>query len=414
MKLFILIILIIFNYATAIEYSCPNEYYSLSNICHKGNIYFSSGLCLNKDKNIKEYNQIYGNSNIYSPCPIDWITLSWGYQKIFNNTLTLCSCELKQDNSVQFYQIGNCGENSIEFNSMILSFTNENHFLNIFTCSQNNSPNLITTTTIFNSTSIQLNHTSTTTTPSTSFNCLNGSINIFTWDYGSDICPLGLYGTFCQFRDYCYLNVCGENGECENTDNIGKGYNCTCKEGYKFNGTECEIDTCYIKNFQIDCGYAKCNLTTNHFIENGIDYNILYYCYCDKGYILQNKIIGNQFIKYCQKEGECANSTMCGMADCKNDGQHDNCVCLNEKTHLFISDNGDVSCVDNSDSSKWKIPVSIMVSVIGLLFIFCISMFIYVKFFKYKKSKTITTKTNNNNNYLYDDDDNSLDSQPLL
>lgn len=104
---------------------------------------------------------------------------------------------------------------------------------------------------------------------------------------------------------------------------------------------------------------------------------------------------------------------MCGSADCKNDGQDDNCVCLNEKTHLFISDNGDVSCVDNPDSSKWKIPVSIMVSVIGLLFIFCISMFIYVKFFKYKKSKTITTKTNNNN-YYYDEDDNSLDSQPLL
>ncbi|KAM9944960.1 hypothetical protein ACTFIT_009697 [Dictyostelium discoideum] len=409
MKLFILIVLIIFNYATAIEYSCPNEYYSLSNICHKGNIYFGSGLCLNKDKNIYEYNQIYGNSNIYSPCPIDWITLSWGYQKIFNNSLTLCSCKLKQDNSIQFYQIGNCGENSIEFNSMILSFTNENHFLNIFTCSLNNSPNLITTTTIFNSTSIQLNHTSATT----SFNCLNGSINVFTWDYGSDICPLGFYGTLCQYKDYCYLNVCGGNGECENTDNIVKGYNCTCKEGYKFNGTQCEIDTCYIKNFQIDCGYAKCNLTTNHFIENGIDYNILYYCYCDEGFTLQNKKIDNEIIKYCQKEGECANSTMCGSADCKNDGQDDNCVCLNEKTHLFISDNGDVSCVDNPDSSKWKIPVSIMVSVIGLLFIFCISMFIYVKFFKYKKSKTITTKTNNNN-YYYDEDDNSLDSQPLL
>lgn len=112
----------------------------------------------------------------------------------------MCSCKLKQDNSIQFYQIGNCGENSIEFNSMILSFTNENHFLNIFTCSLNNSPNLITTTTIFNSTSIQLNHTSATT----SFNCLNGSINVFTWDYGSDICPLGFYGTLCQCKYFYY------------------------------------------------------------------------------------------------------------------------------------------------------------------------------------------------------------------
>ncbi|KAM9992577.1 hypothetical protein ACTFIY_010010 [Dictyostelium cf. discoideum] len=412
MKLFILITLIIFNYATAIEYSCPNEYYSLSNICHKGNIYFSSGLCLlNKDKNIKEYNQFYGNSNINSPCPIDWITLSWGYQKIFNNSLTLCSCKLKQDNSIQFYQIGNCGENSIEFNSKILSFTNENHFLYIFTCSpnnsSNNSPNLITTTTIFNSTSIQLNHTS------TSFNCLNSSINIFTWNYGSDICPFGFYGNYCQYKDYCYLNVCGGNGECENTDNKGTGYNCICKEGYKFNGTECEIDTCYIKNFKIDCGSAKCNLTSNHFTENGIDYNILYYCYCDEGFTLQNKIIGNEIMKFCQKIGECSNSTMCGTANCKKDGDEDKCVCLNEKTHLFISENGNVSCVDNPDSSKWKIPVSIMVSVIGLLFIFCISMFIYIKFFKYKKSKTITTTTTTNNNNYYEDD-NSLDSQPLL
>ncbi|KAM9979829.1 hypothetical protein ACTFIZ_006077 [Dictyostelium cf. discoideum] len=344
--LFISIILNIFNYAIAIDYSCPNEYYSLLNICHKGNIYFSTGLCsLNN-----EYNQFYGNSNINSPCPIDWITLSWGYQKIFNNSLTLCSCKLKQDNSIQFYQIGNCGDNSIEFNSTILSFTNENHFLNIFTCSNNSPPT--TTNSIFNLTSIQLNHTtSTTKTAKTLLNCFNGSINIFTWDYGSDICPFGFYGTFCQYKDYCYFNVCG-NGECENTNNLGKGYNCSCKGGYKFNGTECEIDT-----FSIS-------------------------------------------------EKECSNSTMCGTADCINDGEYDNCVCINEKTHLFISDNGDVSCVENTDS-KWKIPVSIMVSVLGLLFIFCISMFIYVKFFKYKKSKkTITT----NNNY----DDKSLDSQPLL
>ncbi|KAN0029686.1 hypothetical protein ACTA71_007821 [Dictyostelium dimigraforme] len=365
MKLIIFIIIIVFNCAFAIEYSCPNKYnYSLTNGCHKGNLYFSSGFCLlNKGNGISEYGQFYGNSNINSPCPIGWASLSWGFQMISNKSLTWNTCKLKEDNSIQFYQVGNCGD-SIEYNSTTLSFTNENHFLNIITCSTTTT----TTITMINITSIKLKYMS-------SINCLNGTTNIFTWDYGNDVCPIGFYGNSCQYKDYCYLNICG-NKECENLNNIGKGYNCFCKEGYRFNlnETECEIDTCYIKNYhKLDCGIAKCNITSNQLTDNGTNI-VVFNCYCDFGFTLSFKKVGNDFVKYCQKNGECQNSTICGMASCINNGTDDNCVCLNQNTHLFISNNGTINCVDNIDSSKWKIPVSIMVSVIGFLFLGCISI----------------------------------------
>ncbi|KAN0028050.1 hypothetical protein ACTFIV_009877 [Dictyostelium citrinum] len=327
--LFILNIFIVFYYTIGIEYSYPNNYeYSLTNGCHKGNLYFSSGLCsLNKDKNIKEYSQFFGNSNSNSPYPIDWVTISWANQKISNNSLTMCTCKLKDDNSIQFYQIGNCGDDSIEYNSTTLSFTNENHFLNIITCS-NNQPQFIISATIINLTSIELNDTL-----PTPFIYLNGSINIFTWNYGNNVCPFGFYGNFYQ--------LCG-NRECQNRGNIGKGYNCSCKDGFKFNGTEYEVDTSFIKNHHnLDCGLSKCNITSNQLADGHV--TIVFNCYCDIGSTLSFKKIAN----------------------CVNNSTNDNCVCLNEKTHLFISSDGTVSCVDNVDTSKWKIPVSVMVSVIG-------------------------------------------------
>jgi hypothetical protein len=51
-------------------------------------------------------------------------------------------------------------------------------------------------------------------------------------------CPLGFYGTLCEFRNYCLPNPCANNGLCTQTIT---GYICSCL--YPYTGSNCQTRT---------------------------------------------------------------------------------------------------------------------------------------------------------------------------
>ncbi|CAL1300576.1 unnamed protein product, partial [Larinioides sclopetarius] len=121
--------------------------------------------------------------------------------------------------------------------------------------------------------------------------------------------------------NFCALNPCKENEDCEDIENDPGYVKCKCKEGYIFNGDYCMEDNVCSVPIKLKCQQI-CDIDTQS-------------CDCYSGFILQSDN------KTCVRESSTKLCSMdCGVGTCVEVKGSDTCLC--PPTHVF---NG-TTCID--------------------------------------------------------------------
>ncbi|KAN0012398.1 hypothetical protein ACTFIU_007699 [Dictyostelium citrinum] len=109
--------------------------------CHKGNNILSSALCSQDG-----LNYISIGNNFWVPCPNGSVTLSWNHQYMVNSSFSWVQCKLKNNESIQYYQVGDCNGYGTQIGSVKkLKFDNGAPFFYILNCIRKNGNNSYST-----------------------------------------------------------------------------------------------------------------------------------------------------------------------------------------------------------------------------------------------------------------------------
>ncbi|KAN0015761.1 hypothetical protein ACTFIU_005708 [Dictyostelium citrinum] len=309
--------------------SCPAGYTwnAGSNNCHSGgSLLISSSYC-----DLNGVRGVYLGTAAASNCPSGWKLLTWNWQYVSNNQITMNNCGMDgpQDYSL-FSSVGlGCGAGASGYYSQLVTFDNTNRYFIATHCNAPLAPYTIMETNS-NPTTTQSSISTCTSSPGSKIG------TVTTWDYGLSVCQNGYtnFPTCSTDINECLAGThqCISPATCSNT--VG-GYTCNCPTGYTKNGYSCtDIDECTTKTSGCE---QQCTNTVGSFI-----------CTCLSGYT-----INVSDSKKCDDVDECLTNS-CGIPSdllkCTNSPGNYSCSCSKGYQYSVATK----SCIDVDECSLGK------------------------------------------------------------